>query len=43
MEAKALCNTVEEAWKQLDSIKLQNVYNRWKMALDLIIEDNDGD
>ena len=43
MEAKALCNTVEEAWKQLDSIKLQNVYNRWKMVLDLIIEDNGGD
>ena len=43
MEAKALCNTVEEAWRQLDSIKLQNVYNHWKMVLDLIIKDNGGD
>ena len=43
MEAKALCNRVGEAWKQLNSIKLQNVSNRWKMVLDLIIKDNDGD
>ena len=43
MEAKALCNRVGEAWKQLNSIKLQNVSNRWKMVLDLIIKDNGGD
>ena len=43
LEAKVLCNTVEDAWKQLDSINLQNVYNRWKMVLKFIIEDSGGD
>ena len=42
MEANALCNTVEKAWGKLDPIKLQNVYSRWKMVLDLIIKDNGG-
>ena len=41
-EAEALCGTVREAWKQLDPVKLENVYNRWKMVLDLIIEDEGG-
>ena len=40
VESKALCNTVADAWKKLDSIKLQNVYNRWLMVLDLIIDNN---
>ena len=40
---KALANTVVNAWKQFESIKLENVYNRWKMVLDLIIEDEGGD
>ena len=43
MEAKALCNIMKEAWKQLDSIKLLNVYNHWKVVLGLIIKDNDSD
>ena len=43
MKAKILYNTVEEAWKPLDSIKLQNVYSRWEMVLGLIIDDNGGD
>ena len=43
VEVKALYNTVREAWKQLDSIKLKNVYNCWKMVLGLIIDDNGGD
>ena len=42
-EKEALCRTVEKAWEDLDPIKLTNVYNRWKMVLDLIIEDNGGD
>ena len=42
IKSKALCNTVTDAWKKLDSIKLQNVYNSWLMVLDLIIDDNGG-
>ena len=42
MELNALCKTVEDAWGELDPVKLQNVYTRWKMVLDLIIEDNGG-
>ena len=30
IEPNTLCNIVEEVWKKLDSIKLQNVYNHWK-------------
>ena len=43
MEMTALCNTVEEAWGKLETVKLQNVFTRWKMVIDLIIEDNGGD
>ena len=43
MEMTALCNTVEKAWGELETVKLQNVFTRWKMVLDLIIEDNGGD
>ena len=42
METTALCGTVVEAWKSLQPIKLLNVYNRWLLVLDLIIEDNGG-
>ena len=42
MELSALCSTVEDAWGELDPVKLQNVYTRWKMVLDLIIEDDGG-
>jgi len=38
-ELTALCRTVDQAWDKLEAIKLENVYNRWKMVLDLIIED----
>ena len=41
-EAEALCKTVNVAWKQLDPVKLGNVYKRWKLVLDLIIEDKGG-
>ena len=41
-ELKALCRTVDRAWDKLEAIKLENVYNRWKMVLDLIIEDGGG-
>ena len=41
-EAEALCKTVNQAWKQLEPVKLESVYNRWKMVLDLIIEDEGG-
>ena len=42
-EVKALCNTVDRAWDDLDSTKLRNVYERWKLVLDLIIKDEGGD
>lgn len=43
-EVNALARTVEEAWENaLEPIKLTNVYNRWKMVLGLILEDNGGD
>ena len=41
-ELKALCRTVDRAWDTLEAIKLENVYNRWKIVLDLIIEDGGG-
>ena len=31
------------AWGNLEEIKLKNVYERWKLVLDLIIADNGGD
>ena len=42
-ESKALCNTVDQAWEDMDAIKLRNVYERWKLVLDLIIKDDGGD
>ena len=38
----ALCSTVKKAWEDLDMVKLTNVYERWKMVLDLILKDNGG-
>ena len=37
-----MCRTVDQAWDKLEAIKLEHVYNRWKMVLDLIIEDGGG-
>ena len=31
-ESKALCNTVDQAWEDMDAIKLRNVYERWKLV-----------
>ena len=42
-EVTALCNTVNKAWDELDATKLRNVYERWKLVLDLIIKDKGGD
>ena len=42
-ELNALCSTVERAWGDLDMVKLSNVYERWKMVLDLILKDDGGD
>ena len=42
-ELNALCATVMKAWEELDSVKLTNVYERWKMVLDLILKDDGGD
>ena len=41
-EVKALCNTVSKAWDELDATKLRNVYERWKLVLDVITEDDWG-
>ena len=32
-----------KAWGELDWVKLTNVYERWNLVLDLILEDNGGD
>jgi len=40
--ADVLARTVEQAWDAFEPIKLTNVWNRWKMVLDLIIDDNGG-
>ena len=42
MEAQALARTVERSWEDLEPVKLENVYRRWKLVLDLIIEDQGG-
>ena len=42
-EVKALCNTVDRAWEDMDATKLRNVFERWKLVLDLIIKDDGGD
>ena len=38
-----MARSVENAWREFLPIKLTIVYNRWKMVLDLIIEDEGGD
>lgn len=43
IELQALARTVTRLWDELDPVKLTNVYNRWKLVLDLIIEDEGGD
>lgn len=39
-ELDALAHTTEEAWENLDSIKLANVWNCWQLVFDLTIEDD---
>ena len=41
-ELDALASTTEDAWDELESIKLANVWNWWRMVLNLIIEDEGG-
>ena len=41
-ERDALARTVDDAWREMDPIKLTNVWNRWRLVLDLIIEDDGG-
>ena len=43
VEMEALAQSAENAWRKFLPIKLTNVYNCWKMVLDLIIEDEGGD
>ena len=43
METQALARTVQKSWDELEPVKLANVYNCWKLVLDLIIEDEGGD
>ena len=42
-EVKALYNTINKAWDESDTTNLRNVYERWKLVLDLIIKDEGGD
>ena len=37
-----MARTVDRAWKELEPVKLENVFRRWKMVLDLIVEDEGG-
>ena len=37
-----MARTVDRAWKELEPVKLENIFRRWKMVLDLIIEDEGG-
>ena len=41
-ENNALARTVDKAWEELEPVKLTNVFNRWKLVLDLIIDDEGG-
>ena len=41
-EKEALARTVRKGWDDLEDIKLANVWERWKLVLDLIIADNGG-
>ena len=41
-EKDALARTVDNAWRKMDPVKLTNVWNRWRLVLDLIIEDDGG-
>jgi hypothetical protein len=43
MGFNALCNTVMSAWGELESTKLENVYEHLKLVSELITEDNKGD
>jgi hypothetical protein len=38
-DAKALARKIEETWAVYDSSVFYKVFNRWKLALDLIIAD----
>ena len=40
-EVKALCNTADQAWDELGATKLRNVYERWKLVLDLIMSNEE--
>ena len=41
-ENNALARTVDKAWEELEPVKLINVFNLWKLVLDLIIDDEGG-
>lgn len=41
-EVNALWRTVEKGWESLEPIKLTNIWNRWRLVLNLIIEDEGG-
>ena len=42
-EKDCLARTVGEAWGKFESVKLTNIWHRWRLVLDLIIDDEDGD
>ena len=42
MDSDILVNSVEEGFVNLDTSKLQNISNRWKCILDLILKNSDG-
>ena len=42
-DKEVLASTVEKAWDQFEETKLTNIWHRWRLVLDLIIEDEGGD
>ena len=41
-DTNCLAKTVDTAWNDLDPVNLENVWNRWRLVLDLIIDDDGG-
>ena len=42
METKTPCSTVVDSWKSPQRMNFLNIYNRWLLVLDLIIDNNGG-
>ena len=41
-KSNMLDRTVDAAWTDLEQVKLENIWNPWRLVLGLIIDDGDG-